>query len=197
MNTKTIKNLLSAKLIIPKTGGRYTLGRIDYNSLMWVKMYYDDMSNKKNPIYKFIRWRLKKKFNNLYDDLCSASIIKPADIRDFVKFYVSIKNTVPCEYIQGTVSTMSINDIEYFSLKVKLSTVKRGEDDVRIEIHHSVVSHPNISISRTIEKGNKESSVTVDRLFLDLDEDSYYRDAWLRICKYIKHVLESEIKDGK
>lgn len=193
---KRMKRILKLELIDSGTGGKYILGKIDYVSLLWVKGYLNEISKKKNPLYKLIKKIILKKLNSFLKDLGQKQMIKPDDLLEFTKFYVSTKNQVDCDFISGTVSNIDVSDtVQYFNLKVDAEHYRKHNKyypRVKLVISTSPSIHPFINIHREIDDDGCIRSVTVERMFLDITEDDAYRATWKAMCKYIKLVIETD-----
>lgn len=193
---KNLKRVFNLELIKSETGGAFILGKIDYVSLLWIKGYLNEISKRKNPIYKIVKRMILKKLNSFFSDLKKKQFIKPEELLDFTKFYLSTKGYVNCNYIYGTVTSLDkSHNIEYFKLKVNTEMHKKNHQDyarVFVEISTSPSIYPNINIVRTINDDDRVRTTSIDRLFLDTTEDYSHEDMWKMICNYIKLVMETE-----
>lgn len=193
---KRMKKILKLELIDSRTGGKYILGKIDYVSLLWVKGYLNDISKKKNPLYKLVKKIILKKLNKFFRDLEQKQMIKPHELLEFTKFYLSTKNQVDCNFISGTVSNVDISDaVQYFNLKVDAEHYKKHNKyfpRVRLIISTSPSIYPSINIHREINDDGYIRSATNERMFFDVTEDDAYYATWKAICKYIRLVIETD-----
>ena len=193
---KILKKVLNLKLIDDVTGGMYILGRIDYVSLLWIKSYLAEISKKKNPFYKIIKLIILKRLNSFFHELKLKQKINPNDLLEFKKFYLSTKNHEDSDYISGTVTSIDQKyNTEYFKLRLNTNTHKKNKEKyvhVFVEISSSPSIHPNISILRTINDNDGQRTVSVERAFVDTNEDYEYYNVWMMICRYIKLVMETD-----
>lgn len=172
---------------------KYTLGKVYYNDILWMKTQLDELKGSKNPFKRILGQIYTRKLLDIVNSMKEKTNIKPESLLDFAQFYVATHNMVECNYLYGTVSQVLVSDTteakRYFCIRVQTSHHKKNAIEVSFKTIPS--QEPNITVSVINRDPNGERAVSCERLFLSLEENDEYGAAWRSMCDYIKLVILS------